>query len=544
MKKIVSLCLFTLVSSFAGAQKFYPDDPIQQDRDRLPIDAPGVIELSPTYDLLENTFAPPAREDPIPRAANTNTLGEVPNSSWFTNRIGARAIGVEALARGPATGGPPNALRPLIITAAKQGGITPGFTVRDVNGHTYFIKFDPKPHLNLSTGADVIAKNFFHAIGYNVPEAYIVYVRVENFVIDPAAVVNLPGGRKAPMDREYLDFMLEGAARNPDGNIRTVASLMVPGEILGPLRFYGTRSDDPNDIFPHQHRRELRGYRVFCAWLNHDDSRSINTLDTFVKDQIEGGFVRHYLIDFGSTLGSGSDHLRRISPQDPRAGNEYMIDLENAWKSAYTFGLVDRPWRRVKYPYPAYAEIGRIEADFFEPQKWKPEYPNVAFDHMLPDDAFWAAKIVARFSDEAIRAIVAAGECLSRDAAHYLADTIITRRDKVVAHYYRQLSPLDAFEIEGAELVFRNLGEEWDLTTVETYDCEWFTFENESSQTTSLGAPSRVARTRISVPDSEAEFLMVRIRTKGDEPNWHKAVEVYLRKRPSGRSVVGIDREI
>ena len=62
---------------------------------------------------------------------------------------------------------------------------------------------------------------------------------------------------------------------------------------------------------------------------------------------------------------------------------------------------------RVDYPYPQYAEIGRIEADHFDPPKWKPDYPNAAFDRMLPDDAFWAARIVARFSDEAIRAIVA-----------------------------------------------------------------------------------------------------------------------------------------
>jgi len=32
------------------------------------------------------------------------------------------------------------------------------------------------------------------------------------------------------------------------------------------------------------------------------------------------GHVRHYLIDFSSTLGSGSDTRRRIAPQDPRGG--------------------------------------------------------------------------------------------------------------------------------------------------------------------------------------------------------------------------------
>ena len=349
MKAVVLLLLL--------GQKFYSDDPIKDDRDNLPIDRPATIELSATYDLLSNTFAAPKLEHPIPRAMNTNTLGEVPNLSWFTNRIGVRNMSPEELARGPGSGGPPDVSRPLTIVNAKQGGITPGFTIRDSRGNVYFAKFDPKAHPSLTTGADTVSKNFFHAIGYNVPDAYIVYVRADNFILHDRAVVSLPGGKEVPMDREYLEFMLDNASRIPDGNVRAVASLMVPGEILGPFRFQGTRSDDPNDIFPHQHRRELRGYRVFCAWLNHDDSRAINTLDTFVADD----YVRHYLIDFGSTLGSGSDVFRNIAPQHPRAGNEYVLDVPGAFKSAYTFGISERPWRKVKYPYPDYAEVGRVD---------------------------------------------------------------------------------------------------------------------------------------------------------------------------------------
>ena len=47
---------------------------------------------------------------------------------------------------------------------------------------------------------------------------------------------------------------------------------------------------------------------VFAAWLNHDDSRSINNLDTLVRDSGRT-VIRHNLLDFGSTLGSGT--LRR-----------------------------------------------------------------------------------------------------------------------------------------------------------------------------------------------------------------------------------------
>ena len=180
-----------LLLLLAGPQ-FYPDDPIKDDHDNLPIDAPATIEFSVTYDFLSNTFAAPEPEQPIPRAMNINTLGEVPSSSWFTNRIGVREMSLDELIKGPrfsSRGGAPDVSRPLTIVSAKQGRITLGFTIRDSRGNVYFVKFDPKAYPSLSTGADVVSTNFFHAIGYNVPEAYIVYIRADNFIIHASSPV-------------------------------------------------------------------------------------------------------------------------------------------------------------------------------------------------------------------------------------------------------------------------------------------------------------------------------------------------------------------
>ena len=50
---------------------------------------------------------------------------------------------------------------------------------------------------------------------------------------------------------------------------------------LRSLRWYETRSDDPNDVIPHEDRREQRGLRLIAAWLNHDDTRAQNTVDSW-----------------------------------------------------------------------------------------------------------------------------------------------------------------------------------------------------------------------------------------------------------------------
>jgi hypothetical protein len=529
-----------LAGATASAQKFRPDDPLLRDPDDLPMPKPAAIELSTTFDVLEHSFGGgPGGE--IPGAVNVNTLGEVPDSTWFTNRP---AMTVEEMVRGPEVEGGPDTTQPWTVIAGKSGGITPGFTIRDARGRVYFVKFDPSAFPRLSSAADVISTRFFHDFGYHVPENHIAHFRRGDLRIAPDARVAVRGGKRRPMTESDLDAILADVLRRPDGTMRCVASLRLPGEPIGPRKFSGTRPDDANDVFPHQHRRELRGLRVFSAWLNHDDSRSLNSLDMFVRQEGDRGHVRHYLIDFSSTLGSGSDALRRIRPQNPRAGNEYIIDWGPILKSALTLGLWERPWRDVRYP--DYPEVGRFESDFFGPERWRPEYPNPAFQRMLPEDAFWATRIVARFTDQAVRGIVATGQLEDPEAERYLGDTIIERRDKIVAHYFRGVNPLAGFRLEGAgdrRLVFDNLGETAGLASADGYEHQWFAFDNTTGRLEPLAAPAVAETAAVALPSARPEYLMVRLRTlSAAEPAWRKAVDVYVRTAGDG-TVVGVERE-
>src|SRR5688572_21529015 len=128
------LLMAVLASAFpANSAKFLPDDPIWQDPDRMTIPEPPKLDISKGYDLLENTFMSPGG-DPKQPAVNTNTLGEVPDSSWYTNRMSLRQMSLEEVVRGPNRSDGPDLSAPWTITEAKSEGITPGFIVKDGAG--------------------------------------------------------------------------------------------------------------------------------------------------------------------------------------------------------------------------------------------------------------------------------------------------------------------------------------------------------------------------------------------------------------------------
>jgi hypothetical protein len=460
--------IFALVPA-ALAQKFRSDDPLPADNDKA-VDVTSITKhkLNDQYDFVQHSFGKPGDRSKG-QAANANTIGEVPDSSWFQNRHGMVPMSLSELTRGPDTGEGPSTEQPWLIIQAKTEGVTPGFRIRDARGDVYFIKFDPLENPEMSTAAEVISTKFFYAIGYNVPENYIAFFRRDDLRID----------EKAKLTEADLDQLLKRVPRRRDGTYRALASKLLPGSPIGPFQYFGTRPDDPNDIFPHENRRELRGLRVFAAWLNHDDSRAINTLDMLAKEDGRH-YVKHYLIDFGSTLGSGSTNA-----QKPRAGSEYLWEPKPMLARIATLGLWDRKWIHTKYPQ--YPSIGNFEATDFEPENWKPEYPNPAFLNMNDQDAYWAAKIVMAFTEEDIRAIVRTGQLSDPEAEDYLAETLIARQRKVGRTWLTRVSSFDEFGwTASGELRFGHLGSFYDFVRKPEFRVSWFTFDNMTGERKSI----------------------------------------------------------
>ena len=140
----------------------------------------------------------------------------MPDSSWFTNRIGAAPLPVESILRGPNIG-PPPAAEKWVIIREKTSGYAPGFTARDAAGETWFVSFDPPGNPQGATAALAIATRIFWALGYNQVETFITSVDPQRLEIDPKATLRRPSGARTPLTRDDMRAVLERAARNEDG---------------------------------------------------------------------------------------------------------------------------------------------------------------------------------------------------------------------------------------------------------------------------------------------------------------------------------------
>ena len=328
-------CTVALISVTISGQrpKFYGDDPIARVEDSRDASSVRPKSVNLIYDEASNLFGDPGDPNMNRRALSINTIDEVPNSSWFTNRIvGGTPMSVQDVARGPDTGNGP-APGKWTLASGKSDGITPGFTILDAAGDRWFIKFDPPKWHEMASGAEVAVTKLFHALGYYVPENHIAKLRRENLIIDDRSTITAADGGERHLTDRDVDKLLRMAAQDSDGSYRVIASKAVAGKPVGPFLYAGTRSDDPNDFVPHEHRRELRAMRVFAAWTNHVDSKSINSLDTLVA--VNGRtIVRHHLIDFGSTLGSAS-----IKPREYDEGHQYIFDPSPTAAAIVAFGF-------------------------------------------------------------------------------------------------------------------------------------------------------------------------------------------------------------
>jgi hypothetical protein len=299
--------------------------------------------------------------------------GGVADSSFCTNRA-AEELTPASVARGPCTMSPPQP--PFRVERYKCRAGSSRFFGQDALGRRFLFKLDHADYPELGTTAGIVGARIMWALGYNVPPVFL--VRIEG----------------------------TGVARL-DGQ-RATAALFLE-DVRGHFHF---------DWF--RYRREVRGMRLACAWINDTDRVGTNTLVT-----VEDGMARHYLIDFNSCLGSWQGR-----PKEAWRGHRHQGDLGWALLQVLSVGLLHpEPDPRQPIVSPA---VGRFDARF-EPLSWRSQVPNTAFDHATESDLRWMLARIRRLDRPHIEAIVSQARLSQPEDTRYLVGVLMERRARILA---------------------------------------------------------------------------------------------------------------
>ena len=426
----------------------YPDDhPIPRPKKRKPSLVVEILDKSISHQIKQLFDLPRTVRKLVGhpyQALNVDAFDEVPNSTWFTNRNGTAPMSLEEIRRGPNQYYGPDTTGAWTVLKLKSTDAIPGLTIVDARGHQYLIKFDPPEFSELPSGTQTVAAKLLYAAGYNVPENYVVWLDPKRLQMATDAVLSVgTNDNRAPtskrsMARADLQRLLERA--NPQGQplIRALASRALPGIPVGPWSYKGIRRDDPNDIYLHEHRREIRGFYIIASWLNHANMKEENTQDMYDP---QARFLTHYLTNFDGSIGSNSTR-----PSNPRRGQANSFDLKDSLIRLVTLGLYVHDYERAPRSIP-HPSVGYLGNDLFKPRAWKAMYPVPAFENMTRRDAFWGTKIVTSFTNEQIAAAVSTGAYSNPAAASSMTRFLIERRDRIGHYWFARLNTLDRFKM-------------------------------------------------------------------------------------------------
>jgi hypothetical protein len=484
----------SLLVACGGAPRYPLAAPLTSDTDRSAVSVP--CEQRPSdkdpkhvacapepyvsplvWDAADNSiFRPLARVfavDPAGEAVNVNAFDEVPDSAWFENRLGAGKLTREELLRGacseeemldPASAAPAS----FVIDQGKSNGASAGFRI-NVGQRKCMLKTDTKEQPERPSAASAIGAAIYHAAGFNTSCEQVVYLDPRILKLTPGLEVTDNTGVTKPFDQAALARVL-GQATHQGGLVRLQASAWLPGYLIGPFRYEGTRSDDPNDVIAHEDRRDLRGARVLAAWINHFDAREQNTMDSWiavnekVKDS-SPGFVRHYYLDTSDSFGSEwmDDGISR------RLGNSYLLDFGDIATDFVTLGATSEPWERAERT-PGMEDFGYFHHRDFDPEDWKNEYPNPAFSRASERDNAWMARILSRFDRDDIRALVTLGRFSDPAQAAFLSGVLEGRLARIAERYLLRLSPLADARVEGDLLVLTDLARRRSVRPAQSFE--------------------------------------------------------------------------
>jgi hypothetical protein len=423
--------------------------------------APKDYETALYWDGADNLIFRPLSEAlgivQTGESVDVNSMDEVPDSAWFQNRVGKGWMTAEQVRDG--------ACKPIdildgdsapdgswLIDKGKTDGSTPGFRVVVPGKGKYMIKLeDQKDHPERQSAASAIGSAVYHAAGYYATCEQVIYFRPSVLKLTPG--LDMRRNYFAPVEKltpAALEKMLTASTHRGE-LVRAQASSWIKGHSIGPAKHQGTRADDPNDVVPHENRRELRGLRLIAAWLDRFDAREANSFDTWMADDPKRpdsspGHVVHYQLDTSEALGGDWGALG-VTSVSQRLGSSYVFDWGDTAEDLMSLGIPKRRWEDA-HPVKGHELFGIYTIEGFDPTLWKEEYSNIAFRRMTERDAAWMARILARFTPEAVRELAALGNFTDPSNTTYLAHVMQVRLDRVLERYLLRLSPITDARVE------------------------------------------------------------------------------------------------
>jgi hypothetical protein len=423
--------------------------------------APEVYVSPLAWDGMDNSIFRPLAEvfavNPGGEATNANSFDEVADSAWFTNRLGVHPMSIEELKGGACEPkeileGEAAAAGSWVIDKGKSNGASLGFRVNIPGKGKYLFKTDPKGQPERATAASVIGAAAYDAVGFYTSCEQVVYFKPSVLKLTPGLRYENNSGIERNFDHAALESVLAEATKRGE-LVRMQASAWLPGQLIGPFRYEGTRRDDPNDVINHRDRRELRGGRLLAAWIHHFDAREQNSMDSWISDagkkappDSSPGFVRHYYLDTSDSLGSEWD-WDGISR---RLGHSYLLDWGDIGLDFVTLGIPTRPWEKTERAR-GHEKFGYFDVATFVPEDWKNEYPNPSFSRMTERDGAWMARILARFTPEMVSALAEMGRFSDPSDTAYIATVLNGRLERILARYLTHLSPLADVHVVGQD---------------------------------------------------------------------------------------------
>lgn len=243
------------------------------------------------------------------------------------------------------------------------------------------------------------------------------------------------------------------------------------------------------------------------------------------------GYVKHYLLDFGESFGGHGAPRHYLWD-----GFESYFGFPHFFGNLATLGLWVRDWERL--PYTPWPSVGTFETEAFTPDGWKPVRPYAPIDYNRPDDNYWAAKILSALTREHLAALIEAARYPDPDAATYMLDTLVKRRDKTLAYHMSRVSAVDAVGLDDDALLLQGRYEAIDHYTIRSLDASG----RDLAKAVTLEATDGVCRLPgiKAMLESAGGYLIVEVLAESHGRPAQLAAQFHIRELDGKPSVVGV----